>query len=301
MKNRRILPYLLIAFVWTWTGWISGYLLGRARGFDMGADGTLFTLFSQDMPSDRFLPQLLLALAVYGPLIGFLAMGGLKGIKSFRTTASNSGPFWLLAVLVPVGIVLPTSILSLAMGLFDTDGRTGGAILAAIGLYFLSNFVTSGTEEFGWRGFLYPAMKAGGASFWDIAWKGGLIWAVWHFPLMVRMYLPMGIAVLIPSLVGFCASIVAMNYIANLVYERTGSLVAAMLLHALNNTASFAVTLLFPGTPVTILIHLSIWVVVWILDKRGAVKLPISAPAGSAPSDTAVPSDTTANGGSREA
>ena len=40
-------------------------------------------------------------------------------------------------------------------------------------------------------------------SFWDIAWKGGFIWALWHFPLLFILYLPAGVAVLIPSLIGF--------------------------------------------------------------------------------------------------
>lgn len=272
MKRRRIALYLAIAFAWTWTGWIAGFLIARVRGFDVGTGGTLFSLFTDDLGTPRFLPRLVFALAVYGPLLGFLFAKSRKNRGTHPEVPTGLGTYWLLALLVPLVTILPTSLVSLAMGLLDAGGRSAGAILAAIGLYFLSNLVTSGTEEFGWRGFLYPAMKVGGGSFWDIAWKGGLIWAVWHFPMMVQMYLPMGLAVLIPSLVGFCASIVAMNYITNFIYERTGSLPAVMLLHALNNTASFAVSLLFPGTPVTILIHVSIWLVVWLLEKRSAAR-----------------------------
>ncbi len=279
MKRSRIALYLAIAFGWTWTGWAASHLVARGRNLDAGTDGTLFTLFMQEAGTPRFLPQLLFALAVYGPMAGFLAVGGWRRSAGATQPATPNGTpspgprlFRMLPVLVPLIIILPTTLVSLLMGLYNPGGRSGGAVLATIGLYFLSNLFTSGTEEFGWRGFLYPAMKAGGASFWDIAWKGGLIWAAWHFPLMILMYLPMGFAVLIPSLIGFCASIVAMNYITNLVYERTGSLPAVMLLHALNNTASFAVALLFPGTPVTILIHVCIWLVVWWLEKRGAAK-----------------------------
>jgi membrane protease YdiL (CAAX protease family) len=272
MRQQRIRLYLVIAFVWTWTGWIAGSLLARSRGLTIQTDDTIFSLFTGNPGDPQFLPQLIFTIAVYGPLVGFLAVVGWKLAAPIQKRVSGSGLFWLLVLLVPIAVVLPTALVSLLMGLLDTGGRTAPAVFAAIGVYFLSNLFTSGTEEFGWRGFLYPAMKRAGGTFWDIAWKGGLIWAVWHFPLLVQMYLPLGPAVLIPSLVGFSASIVAMNYITNLLYERTGNVLAAVLLHALNNTLSFAVMLLFPGTPVTILIHLSAWAVVWLLEKKGLEK-----------------------------
>ena len=136
--------------------------------------------------------------------------------------------------------------------------------------YFASNLVTSGTEEFGWRGFLYPEMKANDMSFWDIAWKGGFVWALWHFPLLFILYMPFGYAVLIPSLAGFTASIVAMNYITNFLYEVMHNIWAEVLLHALNNTMSFVLILLFPGTPFTILSSLMAWAIVWWIEKKHA-------------------------------
>jgi membrane protease YdiL (CAAX protease family) len=68
-------------------------------------------------------------------------------------------------------------------------------------------------------------------------------------------------------LAGFTASIVAMAYISNYVYERTGSVALCMLLHALNNTASFAVALCFPLSPFVFLLGIASWIVVAVLDR----------------------------------
>ncbi len=159
-------------------------------------------------------------------------------------------------------------ILSLATSFYDVKGLPFITLMTMILIYFLSNIITSGTEEFGWRAFLYPEMKKSGMSFWNIAFKGGLIWAVWHYPLLIIMYLPAGIGVLIPSLIGFTASIIAMNYITNFLYEKMNNIWAMVLLHALNNTMSFIVVLLFPKTPFTILSSIMAWVIVWRIEKK---------------------------------
>jgi membrane protease YdiL (CAAX protease family) len=263
MKGKTKL-YLLIAFAWTWCFWIASYLISRSQGSHLATDYTVFSLWTDAWGSDRFLPQLLFALAVYGPFIGFLVTGGFKRL---RHNADGSKHFWYYIILIPLVLVIPSVVLSLAASYYDQRVLLT-TLTTALFLYFISNLITSGTEEFGWRGVLYPDMKALGMSFWDIAWKGGLIWAVWHFPVVIIMYMPLGLAVLIPSLVGFTASIVAMNYITNFLYEKTHNIWFAVILHALNNTMSFLVVLLFPGTPFTILSSLMAWVIVWWIEKK---------------------------------
>lgn len=76
-----------------------------------------------------------------------------------------------------------------------------------------------------------------------------------------------GLAVLVPSLIGFTASIVAMNYITNFIFERSGSILLVMVLHALNNTVSFTLISLYPETPFTIVSSLMAWAVVGYLEK----------------------------------
>lgn len=264
--DTRTGTYLAIAFGWTWALWIGGFLLGRASGNEVETDATVFEVFG-GAGSPGLLPQLLFLVAVYGPLLGYLV-------------ARRYRPFWgrptwpivLLAVAVPVVSITPAFLLTLLTGVPAEPAAgasvPGGSIPAAIGLYFVSNLLTSGTEEFGWRGYLYPWLRERERTFWGAAWKGGLVWAVWHYPLMVILYWDLGVVVLLPTLVGFTASIVAMNYITNFVYERSDSIALAMLLHALNNTAGFALILLFPTTPFTIVSALMAWAFVGFLEWR---------------------------------
>lgn len=216
MKRKTIL-FLIISFVWTWCLWIASYLISRSQGSELSTDWTLFNLWTDGWGSGRFLPQLLFALAVYGPFIGFLVTGS---FKSLRVNADGSKKFWHYVIVIPVLLIIPSIVLSFITSYYDQSLILPTMAMALL-LYFVSNLITSGTEEFGWRGVLYPALKERGMCFWDIAWKGGLIWAVWHFPVVIIMYLPLGPAVIIPSLVGFTASIVAMNFITNFIYENT--------------------------------------------------------------------------------
>jgi len=264
--DKKTKLYLLIAFTWTWIGWIGAYLISNAQGMALSMDGTVFSLWTDAFGNARFWPQLMFTLAVYGPFIGFLAVSDSR--KKIISGGRNPKPFVYYIFLIPLISILPAVVISSLTSYFDLKDMTFLSAAAAVLVYFISNVLTSGTEEFGWRGVLYPAMKARGMSFWSIAWKGGLIWALWHFPLLFMMYLPLGPAVLIPSLIGFVASIVAMNFITNFIYEKTNNIWFAVILHALNNTASFVVVLLFPGTPFTILSSIMAWAVVWWIEKK---------------------------------
>lgn len=263
--TKKAKVYLLISFAWTWICWIVAYLVSIAYGLELSLDSTIFNLATRFWGNKSFLPQLMFSLAVYGPLIGFLLTS--KGSDVFKKTSSSKN-LWHFVLLIPVVSILPSIILSFSLSLFDVKGLAITSVFVSVLLYFLSNIVTSGTEEFGWRGVLYPEMKKTEKTFWDISLKGGLLWALWHYPLLFIMYVPMGIAVLVPSLVGFTASIVAMNYISNFIYEMTHSILSVVVLHALNNTMSFVLMLLFPNTPFLLVSSIMAWVIVSWIEKK---------------------------------
>lgn len=249
--NKQARIYLGTTFIWTWTFWIVAYLMNR--GIDTSA-----TIFS--INSETPLTQIIFMLGVYGPLVGFFSASR-KWKVLFKNNLSLKIIF--LGLLIPLLVVLPSFIISLLTLSMNREF----AIIAVL-IYFLSNLLTSGTEEIGWRGYLYNYLKNKEKSFWDISLKGGLIWAVWHYPLMIILYLPSGFFVLIPSLIGFTAGIVAMNYISNYLYEKSKSIPLLMIFHALNNTVSFALLLLYPNNPYIIIVHLMAWLIVGYLDKK---------------------------------
>ena len=263
--NNKTKLYLLIAFTWTWFGWIAAYVISYLSNEVLVIDGTIFTLFTSGPINKTIMIQLLFMIAVYGPFVGFMMTNGFSNLIKKKNSLKH---LWLYIVLIPLVSILPGFLLSVITSLDSITDLKFIIILTTIMTYFVSNLLTSGTEEFGWRGVLYPEMKATGMSFWDISFKGGIIWALWHYPLLVIMYLPFGLMVLLPSLVGFTASIIAMNYITNFIYERSSNIWAVVILHALNNTMSFTLVLLFPKTPFTILSSLLAWVIVWWIEKK---------------------------------
>lgn len=268
--------YLSVSFGWTWALWIGGWWLGDVRAAPVTPQMTLVDVAAL-AGAVGFLPQLLFSLGVFGPLLGYLAAGRYRPVWGRPTPETV-----LLATAVPVVTVVPAFVITMASGI-PMAGVSAGAAAGAVGVYFLTNLVTSGTEEFGWRGFLHPALRKCESTFWAAVWKGGLVWAVWHYPLMVMLYWQLGF-VMVLTIAGFTASIVAMAWITGLVYERSNSIALAALLHALNNTAGFALVLLFPGTPFTLVTAVMAWVVVAVLERRYRVDRQPSLQVGSSSS-----------------
>ena len=256
----RTVIYLTLSFTWTWALWLGGWTLGQARQAPINTGGTLFDLTTA-AGSPAFLPQMLFDLAVFGPLLGYLAA------RRYRPVWGKPTPDTLLiTVAVPTISVIPAIALTLATGV-PAAGLAAGPAAGAIAVYFVSNLLTSGTEEFGWRGYLHPELRRHERTFWGAAWKGGLVWALWHYPLMLILYWQLGF-IMILTIAGFTASLISMAWITALVYERSNSIALAAFLHALNNTATFALVLLFPTTPFTIVTAAMAWALVAVLEKR---------------------------------
>lgn len=262
--KRNVWLYLLVSFSWTWACWIGGAFLIQLNGYALDTDATLFEVIGAIGSEKSAFPQLLFALGVFGPFLGSVIAG--KPFKDFFSLEQRS--FSIYAWMIPLVIVIPTLIMSFLFSEVPEGKVTFGSAASTIGLYFLSNLLTSGTEEFGWRGFLYPYLRSREKNFWEATWKGGIIWAAWHYPFLIIMYMGQGMFVLLLYLIGFTAGIVAMNYLTNFVFKKTESIPTVMAMHALNNTASYALLLFFPRTPFMILVYLTTWAVVGYVEKK---------------------------------
>lgn len=88
-------------------------------------------------------------------------------------------------------------------------------------------------EEIGWRGFLVPNLFRA-MSFTKTCFLSGIIWSVWHFPLIIsHKYLgsiPVGV-----SLAQLTIILLAMSFIINWIRLKSGSVWTAVLLHASHN------------------------------------------------------------------
>lgn len=89
-----------------------------------------------------------------------------------------------------MGFVLPLIYLGVSYGIYwwiTKDTLSGKPQLTSIGMFiamFFSSFITALGEEIGWRGFLLPKLSEATTVTYAIVFSG-LIWAVWHFPLMI--------------------------------------------------------------------------------------------------------------------
>ena len=109
----------------------------------------------------------------------------------------------------------------------------------------MNMFVALG-EEIGWRGFLYPQLKAGFGR--RKGWLlGGAIWGAWHWPLIGLIGYEYGAAAGNPvgyagfpvtGMLLFCVVTVGLGVLHDWLYERSGSIWLPALFHGAYNAAA---------------------------------------------------------------
>lgn len=116
---------------------------------------------------------------------------------------------------------------------FGSDGALLGVfflLIATRGMFF--NLLFALGEEIGWRGLLVPRL-AEVTSYTNTSWISGLIWAIWHWPLILVAGYQSGSAAF--SLVTFSLMAIAASFIFAWLRLKSGSLWTAVLLHASHN------------------------------------------------------------------
>jgi len=104
-------------------------------------------------------------------------------------------------------------------------------------LLFLTQTLTSGLEEPGWRGFALPLMQRHMTAE-SANWRLGFVWAAWHLPFMLYLYRDLPVWALPLTLAGFAMSIVAMGFVHAWVVNSTGSVALNVLLHGWANVTN---------------------------------------------------------------
>jgi membrane protease YdiL (CAAX protease family) len=115
----------------------------------------------------------------------------------------------------------------------STSNAVAAFVLLMVTVGFLAKAARALGEEIGWRGFLVPEL-AKVTTFTGIGGISGLMWALWHYPLIVfggyHSNAPVWYALLC-----FTVMIVAWSYIAAWLRLRSGSTWPATVLHASHN------------------------------------------------------------------
>ena len=183
--------------------------------------------------------------------------------------SSKRWVFYVLAWLLPLFVVGGMGALGAALGLGAPDFSLAEAIAAqsvgrdlnmmqGLGLLIVPQvllvaLITTPVlfgEEFGWRGFLQRRLfpEAPMVS----ALVTGVIWGVWHYPLILRGYNYPDHPLLGAAL--FTVFTVLASYIFGWFYRRSGSIWCASLAHAATNTVGSLSLLWFAGMGEPILI-----------------------------------------------
>lgn len=257
MKDRQLVKYIVFAFVIAWPIMILGSILGL-RGNLVAFQ--LITMLAMFAPAAAVLiarvplreigwrprirgKNILIYLAAWLVPALLTLLGASLFYALFPQAFSSEGAYLSAVSGMDTGVLLAQQGISLRAYLILS------AVMSVVAAPFL-NILPSLGEELGWRGVMYPRLRA---RFGDRLGRliGGAIWGVWHWPLMLIAGYEYGLEywgspVLGPLL--FCVIICAMGILLDLAAEKSGSIWPAALGHgAINAVASLPMLFLDPA------------------------------------------------------
>jgi len=284
-KKNYVWLYVLIAIGFSAVCWITGWLMARDSGYLMPIPANFFDLQASGYQNaeHRTIAMIFYA-APFGPLVGVLVAaaveGGKDGVLELWRKLSTwrvAGRIVLAVVFINLVVTLVPAILAMASGIATVDALFIAVPFTGYPLLFGFQLLTSGLgEEVGWRGYMLPRLLARNNNEKTL-WISGLIWAVWHYPFVIFLFLdnmaalPVGqqVMMVLFSLAGFTMTIIGQGFIYAWLINNGGSVFWAVVYHALSNTLAiiFGGQALATG-PMAILPAIMPWIVVWVMQKR---------------------------------
>ena len=209
--------------------------------------------------------QLLMAVMMFAPLLGVLLSGQSLSGMGWKPHLKGKIKLLLVAWFLPALLTAIGAVLYFVVfpDHFDLSGEylaanVGTEVLKQLEaqgltypLYVLISIVSCVTyaplinmalavgEEAGWRGFLYPQLKAkfGKGKDWLI---GGVIWGMWHWPIIWLIGYEYGTDYVGFPIVGmliFCIFTTAAGVLCDWLYEKTGCIWIPSIFHGAINAA----------------------------------------------------------------
>jgi membrane protease YdiL (CAAX protease family) len=253
--------YLGLTFALAWAAWVPAAVLFRDphRPGLPSFTGGLFVLQTLGVAAPTIAAQLVLRISGRRDLLGWIA-------SRYRIWRVHPGWYLVAGLLAPAITLLSLGVRALAdphfqiapdspLGEMLADLGVGGVALI-FPLLVLAWLPSSALlEEFGWRGLALPLLQGR----WNALASSvllGLVWGLWHLPLMVANGDPP-----VPYLLLIIPHTVLMTWVVN---STRGSMLLAMLFHA---SLATALTTLYPGSRSMVEIALT-WLVATVVMLR---------------------------------
>jgi uncharacterized protein len=209
VRSHPLVTFFVLAYALSWWGWI-------------------LYAFNPDLPP----------IASFGPFLAALLVlaitGGRAGVMGLlrRMVRWRVGPEWYaVALLLPVVITLAATVLNVLLGAqAPSSAELGGwtGLVPGFFLLLLIPGIGGAWEEPGWRGYALLQLQADRSAL-SASLILGVLWAFWHLPLMVVGQINWSDIVLV----------IAVSVVFAWVFNNAeGSVLIAMMMHAMNNTIS---------------------------------------------------------------
>jgi membrane protease YdiL (CAAX protease family) len=261
-KRHAVLLYYVLVFAISWGGIL---MVVAPTGFP----GT------PEQTETIFYPALLVMLV--GPTIAGILLTGLvygrEGLRALlaRLFRWRVGARWYAVALLATPLLLTATLLVLALtspvflpGIVTADDKAA-LLLMGIAVGLIGGFL----EELGWTGFAVPELRRRHG----ILATGlivGLLWGVWHFLLTFwasgDATGALSLSLLAPPLIFYVAVLPVYRVLMVWVYDRTESVLVAMLMHAsLIASTFFLLAPLATGMALSayyLILTVALWVVV---------------------------------------
>jgi membrane protease YdiL (CAAX protease family) len=224
VKRHPVLTYFILAFAISWGGMLAL----------IGPEGFLGVTELTDVLG----PSVYLAMLAGPCVAGLLLTGLVDGKMGFRELFSRLlkwrvGARWYAVALLTVPLLMTTTLLVLSLtspaflpAILATDDR---ASLLLTGI--IMGLVVGFFEELGWTGFAVPKLRLR----YGVLTTGllvGVLWGLWHFPLFSASRSTSGsVSPVLYLFVLLFSHLPAYRVLMVWVYDRTGSLLVAILMH----------------------------------------------------------------------
>jgi len=271
IRNHPLLTYVVLTFAISWGSLL---VLAGPGGFPGTPESTA-----------RLLPLAVLAIVAGPSVAGILVTGLVHGRAGLRTIRSRLvlwrvGVRWYAIALLTAPLLMTTILLALSLispaflpGII-TSATTASLVLLGIFIAVAAGFF----EELGWTGFATPELRRQYGVF-TTGLIVGLVWAAWHLLFgywlsgTVSGHLSLASYLLDPFLF-----LVPFRVLMVWVYDRTGSLLVAALMHAsLTGCARILTPQAFAGVPLMtfdLAWTVVLWGIIAVIAVAGGGRFP---------------------------